>query len=178
MNSHLSKYLTHESAGLRDWVKSRIPRTDQRYEVIEGNTNYIPKESHYVYGEVNVSSNDLKSLRVKVLYCEALDCFNNQLTSLPELPVCETLHCGNNQLTQLPKLPVCKTLYCRPNQLEYLPELPVCEELDCGSNQLTQLPNLPVCKTLYCRANQLEYLPELPKCEDLSCEDNPGYPFK
>jgi hypothetical protein len=98
--------------------------------------------------------------RAVVVYCS-----DNQLTSLPELPVCEELYCSDNQLTSLPELPVCETLYCRYNQLTSLPDLPMCKTLDCRYNQLTSLPELPVCKTLYCSGNQLTdtALAELPK---------------
>ena len=48
-----------------------------------------------------------------------LNCWNNQLTSLPELPKSlEYLYCDHNQLTSLPVLPKSlKRLYCRDNNL-------------------------------------------------------------
>ena len=49
--------------------------------------------------------------------CQILNCSNNQLVSLPELPKCEVLDCRNNQLVSLPELPQCKVLYCDNNQL-------------------------------------------------------------
>ena len=60
------------------------------------------------------------------LQINVLDCGNNQLTSLPELPATLTvLYCGNNQLTSLPELPASLSgLYCSRNQLASLPELP------------------------------------------------------
>jgi len=115
-NNHLIKYLTHESKHLRNWVKERIPRTDQRFIVIEGNIDYIPEEHTYVYGEVYISNQNLKSLNRKVIYCEALYCFHNQLIKLPDLPVCVYLDCTGNQLIQLPNLPACKYLHCRENK--------------------------------------------------------------
>jgi len=55
-----------------------------------------------------------------------IDCYNNQLTSLPKLPnSLQELYCDNNKLTSLPKL------------------LNSLQELDCSNNQLTELPELP-----------------------------------
>jgi len=134
MNKHLIKYLTHKSESLRDWVKDRIQRTDQRYDVIEGTTREIPEEHIYVLGEVNISVEKLSSLNRKVVYCEWLDCSNNRLESLPELPVCKILFCWNNRLTQLPELPACKILYCSNNLLTQLPDLPKCRDPYCTEN--------------------------------------------
>ena len=78
-------------------------------------------------------------------FVKVLDCDNNQLTQLPELPnSLKVLSCSYNQLTQLPEL---------PNSLKYL---------DCSNNQLTQLPELPnSLEILYCSYNQLSYgIPE------------------
>jgi hypothetical protein len=66
-----------------------------------------------------------------------LDCGDNQLTALPELPASLTqLYCSNNQLTALPGLPASLTvLWCGSNQLTTLPELPdSLTVLNCGSN--------------------------------------------
>ena len=76
-----------------------------------------------------------------------IDCYNNQLTSLPPLPeTLEKLDCSNNQLTSLPPLP--ETL----------------QELICTNNQLTSLPPLPeTLEILYCSGNFLKSLPPLPE---------------
>jgi Leucine-rich repeat (LRR) protein len=98
----------------------------------------------------------------KELRLAKLDCDDNQLTSLPELPVTLTrLSCSDNQLTSLPDLPdTLETLYCRYNQLTSLPELPATlKKLYCDFNQLTSLPELPVTLTvLDCHANLLSAL--------------------
>ncbi len=95
-----------------------------------------------------------------------LDCQNNQLTSLPSLPMAlQTLSCINNQLTSLPNLPASlRSLYCSYNQLTSLPNLPaILQNLDCQNNQLTSLPNLPAnLQGFDCSQNQLTSLPSLP----------------
>ena len=108
-----------------------------------------------------------------------LICYNNQLTTLPELPASLTeLICSGNQLTTLPELPTSLTeLICHSNQLTTLPELPnSLSQLDCYTNQLTTLPELPESLTnLDCSANQLETLPVLPaSLTKLYCDENPS----
>jgi Leucine-rich repeat (LRR) protein len=106
-----------------------------------------------------------------------LDCGDNDLTALPELPVSLTqLSCDRNQLTTLPVLPArLARLNCGHNQLASLPELPASlTDLDCLENQLIALPELPASLTnLYCPDNQLTTLPELPgSLTKLDCGDN------
>lgn len=77
---------------------------------------------------------------------QIVNCYNNQLTSLPILPnTLERLFCSKNKLTTLPTLPATlEDLYCDDNQLTILPMLPAnLEDLDCDNNQLTSLPTLP-----------------------------------
>jgi Leucine-rich repeat (LRR) protein len=61
-------------------------------------------------------------------YCKMLHCIDNNLTSLPPLPMKGTmtnLHCGNNQLTCLPELPdTLKELHCDNNNITILPDIP------------------------------------------------------
>ena len=67
-----------------------------------------------------------------------LECYDNQLTYLPELPsTLETLNCHDNQLTYLPLLPPSlETLMCYNNRLTHLPLLPsTLEYLYCINNQ-------------------------------------------
>jgi Leucine-rich repeat (LRR) protein len=115
--------------------------------------------------------NQLTSLPLLPL-CQELDCSRNQLTFLPPLSQCQRLYCFQNQLTSLPSLPLCERLYCFQNQLTSLPPLPRCQELYCSMNQLTTLPPLPQCQLLYCSKNQLTSLPLLPLCQRLYCSRN------
>src|SRR3989344_5709079 len=126
--------------------------------------------------EIDCSDNQLTSLP-ELPKCEKLWCYGNQLASLPELPVCKVLHCFDNRLTSLPSLPECKILDCSNNQLAAFGSLPTtlpkCEKLWCHNNQLASLPELLRCEWLYCSHNRLASLPELPKCKNLDCYDNP-----
>lgn len=108
----------------------------------------------------------------------SLDCYNNQLTSLPRLPSnLQNLHCGSNQLTSLPTLPT-SLLYldCGNNLLNSLSSLPPnLQWLICSSNQLSSLPSLPTNNFIYlhCDYNQLTSLPNLPaSLLNLNCENN------
>ena len=70
---------------------------------------------------------------------QRLDCYSNQLTSLPTLPASlQLLICYSNQLTSLPALPVGLTnLVCYVNQLTILPTLPASlADLRCDNNLL------------------------------------------
>jgi len=76
------------------------------------------------------------------------------------------LECKNNGLASLPQLPSSLLeLYCNSNQLTSLPKLPTAlEVLDCSSNEITSLPALPTSlKNLTCFRNKIAVLPELPK---------------
>ena len=109
-----------------------------------------------------------------------LNCSNNNLTSLPELPISlKTLDCSNNYLTSLPELPnllkTFKILICSDNELTSLPELPnSLKELDCSNNKLKSLPKLPKSlMSLTCFENKLTSFPELPESlMSLNCSDN------
>jgi Leucine-rich repeat (LRR) protein len=96
----------------------------------------------------------------------SLNCADNKLTSLPNLPpFLRTLYCGNNKLKELNNLPKNLILLnCHGNQLKILPTLPGnLQTLDCSNNQLTGLPKLPTSLTnLYCSYNNLTSLPPLP----------------
>jgi Leucine-rich repeat (LRR) protein len=96
-----------------------------------------------------------------------LNCDDNYLTSLPELPASLIyLSCDRNNLQTLPVLPAnLQYLYCSSNPLRSLPTLPAnLQQLYCVSNKLTSLPTLPAnLLHLYCSDNQLTALPELPE---------------
>jgi len=88
-----------------------------------------------------------------------LDCSNNNLTNLPELPESLThLYCYNNNLTSLPKLPKSLIkLWCFNNNSTSLPELPKSlTHLFCVNNNLKRLPELPESlRFLHCYNNNL-----------------------
>jgi len=105
------------------------------------------------------------------------NCFNNNLTILPELPSSLVkLYCFQNKLTSLPELPnSLVNLWCNSNKLTSLPELPKSlVELVCSYNKLTNLPQLPSSLVdLRCSNNKLTILPEIPKSlEKLFCGNN------
>ncbi len=95
-----------------------------------------------------------------------LECKNNGLASLPELPATLIeLYCNSNQLTSLPKLPESLTvLDCSSNELTGLPKLPPSlKNLSCFKNKLTALPELPKTLTdLLIYNNKLTCLPTIP----------------
>ena len=105
---------------------------------------------------------------------QALFCYGNNLTELPELPSKLTyLNCGNNRLMKIPQLPDSLTsLECRFNRLLELPELPDrLITLDCSWNDLKTLPKLPESiRSLSCEVNSFEAIPVLPNgLTELSC---------
>ncbi len=93
---------------------------------------------------------------------QELECDNNGLSELPELPTTLTsLNCCNNSLTELPDLPSgLLMLTCDNNRLTTLPELPTgLVSLTCSRNSLTELPVLPSSLTeLNCNDNRLTAL--------------------
>ena len=108
-----------------------------------------------------------------------LDCENNLLSSLPNLPnSLYSLYCDYNQLTSFPSLPTSLTsLSCSYNHLANLPTLPdSLQELYCNNNLLINLPTFP--KTLlyiHCNDNLLTSLPTLPNSlNQLFCYSNPN----
>ncbi len=105
-----------------------------------------------------------------------LDCSTNLLDTLPPLPALLTiLYCYNNHLTSLPDMTGIMTLYCYNNQLTALPPLnyPLLF-LDCSSNNIQDLPALPNgLSFLACEFNPLDSLPALPNSlSQLYCYHN------
>jgi len=117
----------------------------------------------------------LPTLPASLIY---LDCWSNQLSSLPTLPASLTgLSCFSNQLTSLPALPASLVnLFCTNNSLTNLPTLPaLLNSLDCSNNQISSLPGLPeFLTTLFCYNNSLSSLPSLPASltTRLDCSNN------
>ncbi|MBK9478958.1 MAG: T9SS type A sorting domain-containing protein [Bacteroidetes bacterium] len=121
--------------------------------------------------------NQLTSLPTLPATLIRLDCSSNQIASLPALPSSLTyLQCGGNNLTSLPTLPNALTeLYCMVNQLTSLPALPASLlKLGCPVNQISNLPNLPAgLHNLMCNNNLLTSLPTLPSnLQSLICSSN------
>jgi Leucine-rich repeat (LRR) protein len=106
-----------------------------------------------------------------------LNCYTNQLGSLPPLPASLTsLHCDSNQLTGLSGLPASLgSLSCSNNQLSSLSALPASlTYLECFNNRLVSISNLPTSLTYVdCSGNQLTSLPALPAALNfLNCSNN------
>ena len=125
------------------------------------------------------TNNDLKMLMINSILM--LDCSQNQLLELPELPPnLQILDCSHNQLISIPDSlpPTLQKLDCYNNQLSKLPETmpPTLKLLDCSNNPLLDLPEtLPLAlHTLYCSNNQLHKLPDsLPLAlHTLYCSNN------
>ena len=107
---------------------------------------------------------------------KTLNCSDNLLTELPDLPeALEVLYCNNNKLKSLPELPHLWFLNCHNNSLKCLPELPLSlVDLYVGSNEINELPKLPVNLIfLECYNNKLSVLPELPSgINEIYCAKN------
>ena len=89
--------------------------------------------------ELNLSNQELDVLPDLSMYInlKILDCYNNKITSLDNLPSSLIeLSCDNNNLTSLDNLPSSlKILYCYNNNLTLLDNLPSSlKELSCGCN--------------------------------------------
>jgi Leucine-rich repeat (LRR) protein len=124
----------------------------------------VPGEQLYNLDNYLPLSNDLK----------ILDCSNNYIKKLPELPDTLTnLSCSNNFLQEFPKLPNGLTeLYIKHNEdIKKIYKLPVnLEILNCAYTDIMELPILPKkLKELSCDNNNLEELPELPNELEYLC---------
>jgi hypothetical protein len=133
------------------------------YQTIEEYFTQFPDDVEEI--NVKFNSKHLPDL-LRFYKLKTLNCYNNQLTSLPPLPsTLKILRCHQNQLTYLPPLPsTLKMLWCYKNKLTYLPRLPyTLKILWCCNNQLTYLPHLQsTLEILWCSNNKLTYLPSLP----------------
>jgi len=112
---------------------------------------------------LNLSNMGLISLPISIFHyldhLKELECYNNQLSSLPALPEKLTkLSCSNNRFSSLPALPEkLKVVECSNNQLSSLPALPeALQQLYCYNNHLSSLPALPEALVrLICSENYL-----------------------
>jgi Leucine-rich repeat (LRR) protein len=155
-----------------------LPENIERIYLGSRNLTYIPSLERFKnLKELNCWNNQLTSLPCLNENLRELNCSDNGLTSLPYLNEnLQTLNCNNNQLTSLPCLNKnLQTLYCDYNHLTYLPCLNEnLENLYCNNNQLTSLQSLNKnLLVLYCWDNQLTSLPYLNEnLETLYCWDN------
>jgi len=118
---------------------------------------------------IDISGANIKNLTgiEAFVNLQVLNCSNNQLIALPNLPAnLQVLNCSNNQLETLPILPNNLTgLYCAQNHLSIIAALPnSLQYLSCSNNKISQLPTLSsFLQTLICDNNNLQVLPSLPK---------------
>ncbi|MCA0234246.1 MAG: T9SS type A sorting domain-containing protein [Bacteroidetes bacterium] len=129
---------------------------------------------------LNIYGNEIKNITGVVGFqsLKTLDCGNNKLTFLPELPSSLTsLSIYNNLIKKLDNLPTnLKYLNCNSNSISEITKLPSSvSEFYCSYNLLTTLPKLPQSLTyLYCNDNYLTNLPELPsEINTIYCNQNP-----
>jgi uncharacterized repeat protein (TIGR01451 family) len=117
---------------------------------------------------INVSSKGIYDLTGIEIFVNdtVLDCSNNNITNLPNLPnLLKFFYCNKNQLTSLPSVPISLThLDCSQNQLTSLPTIPsTLKSLNCSFNDLPSLPTLPsTLNIIECSSNQINYLPTIP----------------
>ena len=135
-------------------------------------------------GVVNLQTIDCRSLNIKsvdgVQYFSNLlnlYCSNNQISSLPSLPLLiQKLFCDSNMINNFKPLNgFVQSFSCNHNQLKSLPNLPLSlSYLSCDYNQLMVLPALPdSLLDLYCENNLLSNLPTLPYgLQVLMCDNN------
>jgi len=147
----------------------------------------------YTVTKLDLSEQNLQVLPDLSLYTnlQILCCFNNQLTSLDNLPpTLQELYCWDNQLTRIGGADfrgsdndqwtlveegvqrLTKTESAFGTSLDNLP--PNLQTLLCSHNQLTTLDNLPPnLQTLWCSNNQLTSLDNLPpNLQELCCQNN------
>jgi len=146
-----------------------------------------------------ISDNNLITLGnlSNLVNLKALDCSNNKLTSLNNLPKNLTeLICSHNNLNTLDcsYLPYLQILDCGYNEMSFLNygnnlKMLECENnklttlhptkstttlitLHCHNNFLTTLPNYKILKFLNCSKNQITKLCDYKMLEELYCDNN------
>jgi len=146
-----------------------------------------------------ISDNQLITLGnlSNLINLKALDCSNNKLTSLNNLPknltelICshnnlntldcsylpylQILDCGHNEMTFLNYGNSLKLLECEKNKLTTLhptKSLLTLSTLHCHNNSLISLPNYKVLKFLNCSKNQITVISNYEMLEELYCDNN------
>src|ERR1035437_10396697 len=134
-------YVTIPDANFAAWLQTHYPNC------MSGNQMDMTCADILNATSVDVSNSSIADLTgienfVNINY---LNCSNNLLTFLPDLPTnISNFNCSINQLTSLPTLPTgIVQFHCNNNQLTSLPALPsTLEDLDCKFNFITALPTL------------------------------------
>ncbi len=128
--------------------------------------------------ELNCKNNKLKFLPELPKSLQVLNCAHNVITLLSDLPDgLKELDCAFNSIEKIARLPNDLTKFiCNDNLLTSLPNLPAnLSMLNCSFNKLLCLPILPKkLLHLYCSSNELEFLPVIPdSCTDIRYSLNP-----
>ncbi|MEP7264713.1 MAG: T9SS type A sorting domain-containing protein [Bacteroidota bacterium] len=122
----------------------------------------IPNSLHTLYIAATPAVNSINFAATQIA---TLHCLNNNLTSLPALPVTlKNIDCSINQISSLAGLPATLLgLVCRNNNLTSLGALPAgLTYLDYGSNNVTSIVLPTVLTYLDCSGNSIACLPDLP----------------
>nr|QBK89494.1 MAG: leucine rich repeat protein [Pithovirus LCPAC001] len=167
---------------LNNIIEKWLEDTTQTLDISYLNLTEWPKQligKEHLIKKLDCYHNQLTSLPNNLTGLERLDCSSNKLKSLPNnLTKLKTLSFWNNKLTSLPNdLTKLKELYCTNNELTSLPNsLTNLKILSCPFNKLTSLPNnLTKLKELYCSDNELTFLPNdltKLKLETIFCSNN------
>lgn len=156
-----------------------LPKTIERLEVRLGNLSSLPDLSVYTnLIELDCRNNKLTELPNLPENLRYLDCSENKLTSLPALPDCLTyIDFSDNLFTSFPSLPNgIQYFNCENMDLPSLQSLAGYIELEgfgCGNCGLSELPELPQSIQLIgCAYNELETLPKFsdyPNLKTIDC---------
>lgn len=162
VTSKAQSYVTIPDANFVAWLNTVIPSCMNGNQMDTNNTTVQTLNSIYLGA---ASINDLTGIQY-FSALQTLDCSDNQLTSLPSLPInLGELKCNNNNLNSLPNLPASlQHLECSHNNLTSLPSLPINLQIFiCDQNQLLNLPSLPnSIMSFNCSNNNLTSLQSLP----------------
>jgi len=161
-NNTNAQYVTIPDANFVAWLNANYPNC-MNGNLMDTTCNEIISETQLNISNLGLS--DITGIHYFV-NLQYLECFNNQISFLPNLPdSLIELNCGDNPLNTLPLLPnALNKLICYSSNLSTLPMLPPqLTVLRCQNNQLTQLPLLPTTIIdLFCNNNLLTSLPPLP----------------
>lgn len=103
---------------------------------------------------------------------KVLDCSDNKLTSLDNLPDLTELYCSKNRLSEIPQIKSLIALKCDRNELTFLRILSKLQYLSCYKNNLTELEFAIGLKYLNCAHNKLTNLTNISDVLTLKCSHN------